>query len=358
MLKKCLLAAFLVLALVVVAAGGTAEARVGRKAVNVDYNNVKLNVNGTLINVQPAQEPFIVNGVTFVPIRLVAEALNANVDWQADTYTVVITSKTAPEVVNLNMQLIQKDQEIQSLKQKVAQLQQELANKTGTSLDGLERDLRDNYKKIENVYLDDLNLDGDAESIQVEVRVDLYEYGEEWAALSNSKIKNWLDDVVRDIQDALSEDTVVSGKIINSHNDDVLVKFIKDGKGELEIDYWDKDYRESGGDAGGAIDELEGKSYYVEDIKFTVSDANYSESSERATLYLKAKTSGAGGAWDELSSSTIKNEVRDICADVVDVFKDAGISPEEIWVYFYDTGSSLLDSFTYDVDNKTLSRRG
>ncbi|WP_338833506.1 hypothetical protein MHLNE_24380 [Moorella humiferrea] len=352
MSKKGLLAVFLTLALAV-AAGGTAEASVGRKALTVDYNNVKLNVNGTLVNVQPEQEPFIVNGVTFVPLRLVAEALNSNVDWQADTSTVVINSKTSPEVINLKMQLIEKDKEIQSLQQQVAQLQQELAAKSSAGLDDLEGDLRDTYKKIGYVYLDNLNLSGDSDNVRVEVLVDLDDYGDEWANLSNSKIESWLDDVVRAIQDKFSEDTAVSGEIINSYNDDVLVKFNKDGDDDLEVDYRDEDYRDSS-DPDAAINELTGKRYYVEDIRFTVSDASYSKSSNRATVYLKAKTSGASDAWDELSSSTIENEVQDICEDVVNVFDDAGINLEEVRAYFYDNDSSLIDSFTYNVDDETL----
>lgn len=354
MFKKTLLAAFLALA-VVMATGGTGEASVGKKTLNVNYNNVKLNVNGTIINVLPDQEPFIVNGVTFVPLRLVAEALNSNVDWQADTSTVVITSKTSPEVINLRLQLDQKDREIQSLKQQVAQLQQELAvaEEEDSDLGSLEDDLLDDYDTIGDVYLDDLELYGDEDSVEVEIRVDLDEYEDEWAGLSDSEIENWLDDLVGDIQDELSEDTDVSGKIINSDNDDVLVKFTKDGDDDLEIDYRDEDYRESG-DADEAVDELEGKTYYVDDISFSVTDAGYSESSDRATVYLKAKTSGAGDAWDDLSSRTIENEVQDICADVVDVFDDAGISLEDVRAYFYDADSTLIDSFTYDVDDESV----
>ncbi|MEW8959801.1 MAG: hypothetical protein AB2448_12000 [Moorella sp. (in: firmicutes)] len=64
--------------------------------------------------------------------------------------------------------------------------------------------------------------------------------------------------------------------------------------------------------------------------------------------------SGAGDAWDELSSRTIENEVQDICEDVVNVFDDAGVSLEEVRAYFYDSDSSLIDSFTYNVDDETL----
>lgn len=57
---------------------------------------------------------------------------------------------------------------------------------------------------------------------------------------------------------------------------------------------------------------------------------------------------------DELSSSIIENEVQDICEDVVNVFDDAGVSLKEVRAYFYNSDSSLIDSFSYDVDAETL----
>ncbi|WP_338824245.1 hypothetical protein MHOCP_23410 [Moorella humiferrea] len=351
MLKKGLLAAFL--ALVLVTAAGTAEASVGRKTLPVDYNNVKLNVNGSLVSVQPDQEPFIFKGITFVPLRLVAEALNCNVDWQAATSTVVITAKTSQEVINLRLQLAQKDQEIQSLKQQVAQLQEELAAGEGGDLGDLEDKLMDDYDAIGDVELVDLNLDGDEDSVDVEVWVDLDEYEDEWADLSDSEIESWLEDLVADIQDELSEDTEVSGEIIDSDSEDTLVEFYKDGEDDLEIDYEDEDYRESS-DADDAINELEGQTYYMGDIEFTLTDASYSESSDRATIDLEAEDSNAADAWDDLSSSTIEDDVTDICEDVVDIFDDAGISLEEVRVYLYDYDYNDLDYFTYYVDDENL----
>ncbi|WP_172613806.1 copper amine oxidase N-terminal domain-containing protein [Moorella sp. E308F] len=353
MLKKGLLTTFLVLALMT--AAGTAEASVGKKALTVDYNNVQINVNGSIITFSPDQEPFIFNGITFLPLRVVAEALNCNVDWQGDTSTVVINSKTSPEVINLRLQLTQKDQELQSLKQQVAQLQRELAaiEEESSDLGDLEDELLDDYDSIGDVDLDDLELDGDEDSVEVEVWVDLDEYEDEWADLSDDDIEDWLEELVEDIQDELSEDTEVYGEILNSVDDDTLVEFYKDGDDDLEIDYEDEDYRESG-DADEAIDELEGQAYYVGDIEFTVSYASYSESSEKATVYLEAEDSDAADAWDDLNSSTIEDDVTDICEEVVDIFDDAGISLEEVRTYLYDYDDNRLDYFTYYVDDETL----
>lgn len=353
--KKIVWTALLALVLVALA-GGVAEASTGPKMLNVYYNDIKLNVDGVSIKTLPAQEPFIVDGVTFVPVRIIAEALNFNVDWQPDTRSVVITSKTPSEVANL-IQLVQKkDEEIQSLKQQIEQLKQqvETAQTTTTDLSDLEDDLQDEYDSIGDVDIDSLDLQGDKDSVTVKIWVDLDEYEDEWADLSNSEIKSWLTSLVKDIQNKLSNSTNITGRIINSDNDDVLIKFTKKGTGSLSVSYQDEDYRDTS-DASEAIEELEDKTYYVDTIKFTVTDVQYSESSDRATLKLKATSSSARSAWEALSSSKLKSEVLDICEEVVDVFDDAGISLAEVKLYFYDSSSTLLKSFLYDVDDETLS---
>ncbi|MGB9661026.1 MAG: stalk domain-containing protein [Moorellaceae bacterium] len=355
--KKIVWTALLALVLVALA-GGVAEANTGPKTLNVYYNDIKLNVDGVAIKTLPAQEPFIVDGVTFVPVRIIAEALNFNVDWQPDTRSVVITSKTPSEVTNL-IQLVQKkDEEIQSLKQQIEQLKQQLeatqGTSTSTSISSLRTALKDKYDSIGDVDIDSLDLQGDKDSVTVKIWVDLDEYEDEWADLSNSEIKSWLTSLVKYIQNKLSNSTNITGRIINSDNDDVLIKFTKKGTGSLSVSYQDEDYRNTS-DASEAIEELEDKTYYVDTIKFTVTDVQYSESSDRATLKLKATSSSARSTWEDLSSSKLKSEVLDICEEVVDVFDDAGISLAEVKLYFYDSSSTLLKSFLYDVDEETLS---
>ncbi|MBE3581911.1 MAG: copper amine oxidase N-terminal domain-containing protein [Thermoanaerobacteraceae bacterium] len=355
MLKKVLSTAFLSMALVMGTAG-ISEASVGSKTLNVHYNDVQLNVNGTPITTSPANEPFIIDGVTFVPLRIIAEALNCNVNWQVDTRTVVITSNnTAAEVTHLIQLVQEKEQEIQSLNQQIEQLKEELAaaDEAASDLSDLEDALRDDYDYIGEVYIDDLELEGDEDEVTVDIWVDVDEYEDEWADLSNSEIEDWLEDLVADIQEELSKYTEVSGNIINSDNDDTLVEFSKDGTNSLEVDYLDEDYREND-EVDEALEELEDETYYVDNIEFTATDVRYDESSDKVTVYLTANTSSAGEDWEDLSSSTIEGEVQDICEDIVEVFADADIDLEQVRVYFYDADSNDLGSFTYDVDEETL----
>lgn len=75
---------------------GTAAATVGKKAVEVDYNNIKVTMNGAPVNLVDANgnavEPFSINGTTYLPVRAVAGALGLGVDWDGATSTVKLTS--------------------------------------------------------------------------------------------------------------------------------------------------------------------------------------------------------------------------------------------------------------------------
>lgn len=76
---------------------GTAMATVGQHTVNVDYNDIKVTLNGTAVNLVDANgaavEPFAINGTTYLPVRAVSSALGLEVDWDSKTNTVVLTTK-------------------------------------------------------------------------------------------------------------------------------------------------------------------------------------------------------------------------------------------------------------------------
>ena len=61
----------------------------GNKKIEVEYRDISIIVNGKKI--QTDVEPFIYNGRTFVPVRWVAEALDKEVGWNGDTWTVSVS---------------------------------------------------------------------------------------------------------------------------------------------------------------------------------------------------------------------------------------------------------------------------
>jgi hypothetical protein len=70
---------------------------------------IKLVVNGK--EIKPDVAPQIVVNRTMVPVRWIAEALGAEVEWDADTRTVIITTKTrilkVETVISNQLQLVE-----------------------------------------------------------------------------------------------------------------------------------------------------------------------------------------------------------------------------------------------------------
>jgi hypothetical protein len=62
--------------------------------ISVYYNNIKILINGNEIKTKDVngktEEPFIFNGTTYVPIRVVSEALNKIVQWDGDRKQILI----------------------------------------------------------------------------------------------------------------------------------------------------------------------------------------------------------------------------------------------------------------------------
>lgn len=67
-----------------------------KKTATLDYPGIKIMVDGQQITPKNASgktvEPFAIDGTTYLPVRAVSNALGMNVDWNAATKSVVITS--------------------------------------------------------------------------------------------------------------------------------------------------------------------------------------------------------------------------------------------------------------------------
>lgn len=67
------------------------QAKTESVSIPVKYNNIKITVDGKSISTD--NEPFIYNGVTYLPVRDVANATGKTVSWDNDTKTVNLISK-------------------------------------------------------------------------------------------------------------------------------------------------------------------------------------------------------------------------------------------------------------------------
>ncbi|MDR1136565.1 MAG: copper amine oxidase N-terminal domain-containing protein [Clostridiales Family XIII bacterium] len=72
----------------------TVHASMGTYQVNASYSNIKIYVEGRLVDPRDANgvyvEPFIINGTTYLPVRAVSEALGYDVEWDGESRSVYV----------------------------------------------------------------------------------------------------------------------------------------------------------------------------------------------------------------------------------------------------------------------------
>ncbi len=335
--------------------GSMAEATVANKQILVNYNNVKIVTNGKAVSLTAAQEPFLLNGVTYVPLRVAGQALNSVVNWDSATKTVYITGNgTSASNSQLLAQLAEKNQEIAKLKAQVASLEAKLDDDNDYNgdddedydLDDIEENLMDDYGDLEDVYIDQFTLKGNSDFLKVEVDVDLDDYKDEWKELSERDIEDWLEEVVEYIQDELDDDTVVDG-VIYSTDEEKLVEFYKKGKKQLDVDVIN-DYK--GENASEVEDSLLGDRYAIDDLKFSIGDIEYDEDDEIVIVNFEAEVDDFGELWDDLSRSTIEDAVADIGEDIANEFEDEDVPVEAVRMFFYDEDDDRLGGYRYNVN--------
>ena len=75
---------------------GTAAATVGSRTVSIDYNDIKVTLNGSQVKLVDTNgntvEPFAIQGTTYLPVRAVSSALGLDVGWDGNTSTVILSN--------------------------------------------------------------------------------------------------------------------------------------------------------------------------------------------------------------------------------------------------------------------------
>ena len=82
------------------ALGITAFASTGTVKKDIAYRNIKVTLNGEVLNPKDANgnptEPFIMDDSTYLPVRAIAEALGLEVGWDGETSTVILSNTAIP----------------------------------------------------------------------------------------------------------------------------------------------------------------------------------------------------------------------------------------------------------------------
>lgn len=349
------LAAVLVL---VFAAGAFGAQSVSRRSLSAIFRNIRININGNFLETE--EQPFIVGGSTYVPLRVVSEALGTLVNWDSENNVVSITGDAAGNSQTFQQQLQEKDAEIAELKAEIQalkgdQVDDDTPADTVKTLSGLTKNLVSDYDELQDVKIKDIRLTGNEDEITVNIDVDLEDYDDEWEGLTDSKIKSWISDLCLDVQEYYSDDTVVGGKIKDIDSKDTLVEFSKYMAQPLKVTYKDKDYRDGKGmDVYEVADEWENQKYNVAGLRFNLESVNYKTEKDEIDVSLKAVEARAAD-WKAADSDAAETAIRDLCKNIAGSFiEDAAENPETINVKVYDKTMASLDSFEYDVSDNIL----
>lgn len=248
MKKKFVFFSAVLLAAVMIFAS-VASGAVAAKDIKAYYRNIKIKVNGKFINVGQV-EPFIYNNSTYVPIRLISEALGKVVDWDNNSSTVIINDETPSQIAQ---QLAAKDTEIQNLKFQNSMLQSKVIE-----LDKALRDLESERKEIEDrksdpdEYLEDYLYDEYSKwnrikfdysvkerkgDLTLTIEFDRRDYRTEWNKLTERKIENWLNDIYDYVVDEFPK-AKFEGSIRDTDERETLVEF-EESRGKLKVRFYD-----------------------------------------------------------------------------------------------------------------------
>lgn len=225
------------------------------KKVDAHYKNIKIINNSQEVTIDPKTEPFLLNGVTYIPLRMMGELYNKNVQWNGESNTITIKDITTPisqaTVDSLTAQIKAKDLQIAQLQAEINKLKE--SQKAG-NLDALEKQLNDDYYDYYNDLDDvDIMLSGDKNKIDIRIDVD----GKDWNSLTSSEKTKFLqaiiNDILKEFKDADIKGTIKdadnSSKQLASFNIDSSDKVrltatntdLDDLEDELNDDYYDYD---------------------------------------------------------------------------------------------------------------------
>ncbi|ASR45389.1 stalk domain-containing protein [Paenibacillus kribbensis] len=217
------------------------------KPIQAVFNNIKIIYNGTEVPSDAKTEPFLLDGVTYIPLKLAGTALDKKVQWDGTNKRVVITDNGVPidqsTVTALNNQITTLTQELNTAKAAnttkdatIAQLQKdnqalkdEASKNSSDTLKDLQKQLNKDYSDSYNTN-SDITLDGNKSDITVTIEMTKTR----WEDLSSSRQESYLEDIVDDILKEY-KDADVEGTVKNSSNRDKLATFTSNSKGDVTI---------------------------------------------------------------------------------------------------------------------------
>ncbi|GGJ22609.1 stalk domain-containing protein [Paenibacillus hunanensis] len=215
------------------------------KQLKAVYANIKVMYNNQAVTVDAAQEPFMINGTTYVPLRVLGDAVGKKVTWNntdkavsiTDTQTQVPQSTVDAlnaQIQSLQLQLTNANTQSTGKDTTISQLQAQV-NDLNSQITSLKNQLADNSSSsgsvsnamtklqtaLNNSYGDyrstgaSIELTGTQSAVKVSIRVN----ETSWNDTSSSSRRTLLQNIVDDIHDNTTfKNATISGTVYNKNS--------------------------------------------------------------------------------------------------------------------------------------------
>lgn len=304
------------------------------KNLRVWQGDLKVVVNGKQIQLQ--DKPFLYNGKTYLPLRELGEKVfDKTVGWDGVNYIATLTDKPNVKLSYLEQELIRKEITINELKSQVSKLEEKLEKKKDETkdLDELEDYLNKKHDTYNRITFD-IRLSEKKSDIQVDIYVDLDEYSSKWNKLSDSDIKEYLQEIVDEIVKEW-DDVTISGAIIDDsrRSSKELISFSVSSRDKVRLDKVSNN-RSNLSD----LEKYINKHY----DRFGKADVRFRLDWSRS--YIRLGVIIDRDKWDEFSKSDKKSYLQDIYREI-----DYDFPEEEVEGYIEDDDSGkVIDEFEID----------
>jgi len=337
--RKVALLILVVLMLLSIASIGSASGT--KKTLEAWYMNIKIKSNGQEVYTDTA--PFIVDGITYVPVRMMANIFNKNIDWDPVNYIISVTDKPDPNISSLTMQLYMKDNEIKNLEARIKELEESKSTSSATDIDSLEDELNDYYDEYKGIDFD-ITLSGTKTKVTVKIEFSMKKYKTKWNSLTTKNITSYLQDICDDIRDVFPKASITGYFKDNSGTtSSKMYQFSTSSKGVVSLD---SDYDVDIGDLEDDLNDL-----FYDYFSGIIVSIELEGDEEDITYNVYVDYDKYKSKWDALTNKQIEYFMEDICYEIEDVFEDAYIIG---YVYKSGTTSKLAK---YDPSKSTKFTR-
>ena len=228
--------------------GATAvTAQSGTQNLQATYRNIRVTYNGVTQNI--ANEPFLVNGSTYVPLRAIGDIFGANATWDPASNTVILAggsaSSNSDEITQLNYQIAALQKELSEANAELAQYKANSSTNNSNTSNGstsgstiTQAQLQETEDYLNNSLYDGLNnvncafdLSLSGNQINVAITFDTRTDNNNFNKLSESTIEKFLKRVGDNIA-ATHKDIVIAGTIEYTNDNQEKASFTRSAAGK------------------------------------------------------------------------------------------------------------------------------